>query len=161
VELFAEGRGLIGGRHESDAVRGGQPEYTSFADLDQGSHLTDFVEPELQSIEEQLRASIVDASQEVQSAIGGWETAGGGRNTIEASHSPADLEVDVVLPAADADYDVIEPATRGRSSSDALDGILSTDDEVRSPGRYIPKPKYRHVFSTLRRRLGTTFRRKS
>src|SRR4029450_7658446 len=111
----------------------------------------DYVEPELQSIEEQLRASVVDTSQEVQSAIGGWETAGGGRNTIESSHSPAEREVDVVLPAADAEYDVIEPGATRNFIGEDRDGGPALDDELRSPGRYIPKPKYRHVFSTLRR----------
>jgi hypothetical protein len=118
------------------------------------------VEPELQSIEEQLRASIADAAQEVQSAIGRWETPEGGRNTIESSHGPGNREVDVVLPTPEADYDVIEPAATRNIVSDDRDGGPAADDELRSPGRYIPKPKYRHVFSTLRRRLGTPLRRK-
>jgi type II secretory pathway predicted ATPase ExeA len=136
-------------------------EYTFFADLDQGSHLTDFVEPEFESIEEQLRSSIVDASQEIQSAVGRWDTADGGRNTIEPGHGAAESEeVDVVLPAEDAQYDVIEPGATREFAGDGQDDSL-TDGSDRAPGRYIPKPKYRHVFSTLRRRLGTTLRRKS
>src|SRR5262245_43287887 len=128
-------------------------EYTYFADLDQGSHLTDFLEPELESIEEQLRSSIVDASQEIQSAVGRWDT-------IEPSHGSAEAEeVDVILPAEDAEYDVIEPGATRQFDGDGRDDGL-TDGNDRPPGRYIPKPKYRHVFSTLRRRLGTTLRRK-
>jgi type II secretory pathway predicted ATPase ExeA len=136
----------------------GRPEYMSFADLDEISHLTDYVEPELPSIEEQLRSSIVDTSQEIQSAVGYWDIGSSDPNTIESRGLSADEIDDVVLPA-DADYDVIQPdATRHIIDEAADDG--QTADGTRPSGRYIPKPKYRHVFSTLRRRLGTSLRRK-
>jgi hypothetical protein len=68
-------------------------------------------------------------------------------------------EVDVVLPAGDAEYDVIEPGARRPFAGESGDDSIA-DGSDRLPGRYIPKPKYRHVFSALRRRLGTTLRRK-
>jgi type II secretory pathway predicted ATPase ExeA len=161
LDLIDDGYDTVGRTQTDDLIQGeaARPEYTSFADLDEMSHLTDYVEPELPSLEEQLRSSIVDTSQEIQSAVGGWAPGSSGWNTIESRHLPSDSIDDVVLPAEDADYDVIEPDATRSALSDGRHDRLAEDDRHAS-GRYIPKPKYRHVFSTLRRRLGTTLRRK-
>jgi hypothetical protein len=106
-----------------------------------------------QSIEAQLGAQILDACLEVQTAIGQWrEPATSYVSSIEAAHGPVDAIEGEPAAVSNTDYDVIEPeaAAVPARGSDAL----REEPAVAAPtGRYVPKPKYRHVFSTLRRRL--------
>ncbi|MGE5194864.1 MAG: ExeA family protein, partial [Deltaproteobacteria bacterium] len=140
---------------------GDVPEYVSFANLDEGSRLTfDGVEPERQPIEEQLGCSVLDACLEVQAAIGHWHAADGTINSIDHGHGSAIDAGDVIVPAPSNEYDVIEPDSQTTAAD--VDDAASDAGEIdsRSAGHYVPQPKYRHVFSTLRRRLGRPLIRK-
>jgi type II secretory pathway predicted ATPase ExeA len=110
--------------------------------------------PERQSIEARLGAGILDTCLEVQAAIGQWrEPATNYLTTFDVAHGPVDAIEGEPVAGSNVDYDVIEPeaidlATRG------TDEIREESAAAARTGRYVPKPKYRHVFSTLRRRLG-------
>jgi len=118
------------------------------------------VRPERQSIEAQLGTDVIDACLEVQTAFGSWrETASGYVTTFDAAHSMADAIEDERAAGMDAGYDVIEPGP-AEPRSHASAGIRDELEQPLRAGRYVPKPKYRHVFSTLRRRLGNGFRSK-
>jgi hypothetical protein len=57
------------------------------------------------------------------------------------------------------EYDIVEPS-RTRHITDVYDTTHdAAPDGSPSAGRYVPKPKYRMVFSTLRRRLGRSLNR--
>lgn len=125
--------------------------------LDAESHLVDVVEPEECGLEEQLETSILDACLEVQTAVGRWsDEVDIPTHSIDGSH--ADAARESIIPVAPDVYDVIEPEQSVRSA-----GITDADREDlliadRSGDHYVPRPKYRHVFSTLRRRIGRTVR---
>jgi type II secretory pathway predicted ATPase ExeA len=111
--------------------------------------------PEREPMEGQLGADVLDACLEVQAAVGHWREPGTGSvTTVDAASARlAALEGEIVAGSM-ADYDVIEPEAPALSSR----GSGASGDEPASAGRtarYIPKPKYRLVFSTLRRRLGS------
>jgi type II secretory pathway predicted ATPase ExeA len=115
-------------------------------------HVTEEPRPD-QSLEAQLGAEILDACLEVQTAIGQWrEPATSYVSSIDAAHGPVDAIEGEPVAGSNPDYDVIEPEATGvpvRGSDP-----LREEPAVAAPtGRYVPKPKYRHVFSTLRRRM--------
>src|SRR5262249_31366821 len=120
------------------------PEYVSFANL--GSSPAPAAD-EL-PIDEQLGVSILETCREVHTAVSRWQTLDGDFNTIDPSHALLADDEDVVLPAPPSEYDVIEP--RGVQNN-ARESDLHLDAKAE---HYVPRPKYRHVFSTLRRRLG-------
>lgn len=137
---------------------GQSSEYSSCRSVDFEPHLADDVGIMPSSIEDQIGSSIRDACLEVQTAIGQWRERADVVNTIDSSHSMLANDAEIIHPIPIAEYDVIEPdyaadltdefdATRATASAGSL-----------SAGRYIPQPKYRHVFSTLRRRLGRGLR---
>ncbi len=106
-----------------------------------------------QSIEARLGAEILDACLEVQTAMGHWrEPATSYVSSIDAAHGPVDAIEGEPAAVSHTDFDVIEPeATAVRACGS---DTLREEPAVAAPtGRYVPKPKYRHVFSTLRRRL--------
>ncbi|MBI3865996.1 MAG: AAA family ATPase [Planctomycetia bacterium] len=109
-------------------------------------------------IEERIGASVAEACREVHAAVGRWDeeeiVPGGPVDQWTVDDNMLEDVADVDLPEASTDYDVVqpEPAGRGKHRRDVADGLESTP---RSPaGRYVPAPKYRMIFSTLRRRLG-------
>jgi hypothetical protein len=106
-----------------------------------------------QSVEAQLGAQILDACLEVQTAIGQWrEPATSYVSNIDAAHGPVDAIEGEPVTASITDYDVIEPEAIAVPTCGSK--TLGEEPAVAPPaGRYVPKPKYRHVFSTLRRRL--------
>jgi hypothetical protein len=117
------------------------------------------IEESLPLIEEQLGASILDACLEVQSAIGRWQdSADDAISTIEPGHGSGDG--DLSIDSASAQYDVVEPEYNANSKADTEESRAQGPARRPSPDRYVPKPKYRLVFSTLRRRLGQGPRRR-
>jgi type II secretory pathway predicted ATPase ExeA len=130
------------------------PEYVSFENLDVGSRLAyDSIELEAAPLEEQLGSSILDACAEVRTAPGQWQATGGGVHSIEDGHTSVTDSDHGDRQVPGTVYDVIEPVTR--KTADGPDaGPDSGALDSKSTERYVPKPKYRHVFSTLRRRLG-------
>jgi type II secretory pathway predicted ATPase ExeA len=121
---------------------------------------------ESMEIDDLLGPSVMDACLEVQSAIDG-----GTVDKIRDGHwwndpSPMiNIEDDIVIPEQAEEYagqyDVIEPE-HGAPRREAPLASQPQEDipfESRSPAknleaRYVPKPKYRNIFSTLRRRIG-------
>ena len=120
-------------------------------------------------IDDLLGSSVMDACLEVQAVIDG-ETVHKNRDTHWWNdRSPAaNIEDDVVIsePAEEyeAEYDVIEPEHGDRQEAgheappaSQLEGEAPSESQSpasHSQGRYVPKPKYRNIFSTLRRRIG-------
>lgn len=116
-------------------------------------------------IDDLLGASVMDACREIQGAIdSGTVLSTHDAHWWNAPSSEIDIEEDVVIPEPDdkndLEYDVVEPehgvrqdaSCAGRTERHAPSDSFSPATGV--DGRYIPKPKYRNIFSTLRRRLG-------
>jgi type II secretory pathway predicted ATPase ExeA len=130
-------------------------DYASFENLDVGSRLTyDAVECERQPLEEQLGSSMLDACLEVQSAIGQWHVADGTIDSIEQGDSSVADADEPVVPPPDNQYDVVEPDREEAVTEPDAAAPNADETDSDSGARYVPQPKYRHVFSTLRRRLG-------
>jgi len=105
-------------------------------------------------IEDQLEASILDACLEVQSSLGHWhDSSDDSTAMIEPGHGSVTGGDELSNDAAIAQYDVIEPEYNADLPADLLRRSQPQAADS-SPGRYVPKPKYRLVFSTLRRRIG-------
>jgi hypothetical protein len=150
----------------NDPVRGRSAnvaaDYIPFANLDSGSRLTsDCVDPERWPTEEQLGAGILDTCREVQAAIGHWQSTDGTVNSVDPGHGSLGIDEDPVLPVPTGEYDVVEPDGAGNVTG--VHDVTHQPEQAdsRSAGRYVPKPKYRQVFSTLRRRLGRSLNRKA
>jgi type II secretory pathway predicted ATPase ExeA len=135
--------------------------------LDADPRLVDPAEPV--EIDDLLGSSVMDACREVQAAIdGGTVRSTHDAHWWNAPSSAVSMEEDVVIPDSsekyESEYDVVEPehgarqdvrqdtprTTRaeGETASESLSSASHVD------GRYVPKPKYRNIFSTLRRRIG-------
>src|SRR5262249_1447129 len=137
--------------HEALGTEQGADVAAAIPALRSESHGTDVVEPEpeFETPEEQLGSSILDACLEVQTAVGRWD---------DGHRSSADLPSSTFGGAGAADelaagYDVIHPDSK-RGPDSPLPFAAGYANDRRPAERYIPKPKYRHVFSTLRRRMG-------
>jgi hypothetical protein len=95
--------------------------------------IDDFMSEEPIGIDDLLGSSVLDACLEVQAAIDG--------GTVRQNQG------------SDWQYDVVEPEHGG--TNEARDGAgHGAPPATQSDGRYVPKPKYRNIFSTLRRRMG-------
>jgi type II secretory pathway predicted ATPase ExeA len=119
--------------------------------LDGESQIVLSAVPEEQAIEDQLHASVLGASLEVQSAVGRWHEEEIPAASLPDREPQEELHDDVILPDAIRDYDVIEPAESW------VDRRVGRDAQALAPqsfDRGAPKTKYRMIFSTLRRRLG-------
>jgi type II secretory pathway predicted ATPase ExeA len=164
-ELLADSLSILAETANKHTIRDGSvevvSEYVPFASLDSGSRLTaDCVEPDRRPTEEQLGASILDTCREVQTTIGNWQSADGTVNSVDLGHGSIGNDEDLILPVPNGEYDIVEP-NRTSNVTDVHDATYEVAPAgSRSAGRYVPKPKYRHVFSTLRRRLGRSLNRK-
>jgi len=153
IPMIAEARG-------HDAESDGQS-MDNFAtgNLHFEPHLSDDVGCTTPSIDEQMGSGILDACLEAQTEMGEWRNRSGGViNTYDSSYSVvADLS-ERSHPAPNAEYDVIEPDCIGATTNElgASHGAVSAG--FVPAARHVPEPKYRHVFSTLRRRLGRGLR---
>jgi hypothetical protein len=149
---------MIAEAQKYDSLSGGQTsDNIAWRDLDFEPHFSDDIGTRIPSIETQINTSILNACLEVQTAIGPWrEPSGGVINTSDSNdRGLADEDAGSRLIA---DYDVIEPDS-ATISIDPLDTTrVPAAAGTRPEGRHVPKPKYRHVFSTLRRRLGQGLR---
>lgn len=116
-------------------------------------------------IDDLLGSSVLDACLEAQSAIDcGSVSKDRDGHWWNDPCPPINIEDDVVIPESSEKYgehyDVVEPEHGVRQAAPlALQPRDETPSESRSPatnsqGRYVPKPKYRNIFSTLRRRIG-------
>ncbi len=115
------------------------------------------LDPERLEIEDQFAASVLEACGEVRAMVAGrWHEediaspAGADRRTLE------DMLEEIVLPEPRSEFDVIEPdlpVNRNRQIDRDVGGD-HLPPATQATGRYVPKPKYRMIFSTLRRRLG-------
>jgi type II secretory pathway predicted ATPase ExeA len=100
-------------------------------------------------LEEEISSSVLDVCLEVQNSLGQWwdskpaATLTGGDDRLEFFE-------DRTAPQA-LEYDVVEP---DRGSRAAPDSTVREDAQSDSAARHIPRPNYRNVFSTLRRRIG-------
>jgi len=137
--------------HEALGTEQGTEDPAAIPALRAELHATDVVEPEpeFEIPEEQLESGILDACLEVQTAVGRWDDGHG---------LGADLPTSTIGGAGAADelaaeYDVIQP-DRKRDADAPLPFATGYATDRRPAERYVPKPKYRHVFSALRRRLG-------
>ncbi len=133
------------------------------------------VGPEPIDIDDLLGSSVMDACLEVQAVIDG-ETPHGKRdahwwNDPVVAADDDQIVMHEAVESFEAEYDVVEPEqgalgeNRQAARHDARhDGPLSRQpreetpaescsSETSSQGRYVPKPKYRNIFSTLRRRI--------
>ena len=133
--------------------------------LDAEPQLVNKVDPAYQSleltpidsmpIEEQLGSSILEACREVRTVVDRWAGSSDGPfSAIDQGHGSVVNDDELTVAGSGIEYDVIEPEfeeidadARGAARQNAAVGQSAA-------ARYVPKPKYRHVFSTLRRRLG-------
>ena len=105
-------------------------------------------------IEDLLQASVLEACREVQAAVGRWHEEEIPSLTASGRQSLDEMFEDVVLPEPVREYDVVEPATPVNRQIERDVVVDEQHPAIQSTGRYVPKPKYRMIFSTLRRRLG-------
>ncbi len=125
------------------------------------------------AIDDELGASVLDACREVQAAIDGgallqnpesqwWHEPILDDSRVDDSRPVLELEADTVIPVPveshgpesyDNQYDIVEPEHGARvvARDEAEEDAPPT---LQSDRRYVPKPKYRNIFSTLRRRIG-------
>ncbi len=115
-------------------------------------------ENEAEAVDDRLESDILETCREVQTSISDWHDVGGNtQNTIDPAHGTIEDAEALAVPLIEPEYDVIEPETARNVADD--NGIPDASlSESRSPARYVPKPKYRHVFSKLRRRLDNGLR---
>ena len=137
--------------------------------LDAEAQLVDSADREPIEVDDLLGSSVMNACREVQAAIDG-DMVQKSRDTQWWNDRPlaANIEDDVVIPEPGEEYnekyDVIEPEHGARQEAPHEALLASQPEEdpssasrspaTPSPGRYVPKPKYRNIFSTLRRRIG-------
>jgi type II secretory pathway predicted ATPase ExeA len=108
---------------------------------------------------DELESKVLEACHALQAEIGRWHEeeimvpVKSDRQNLTEQHAVDRIENDIVQPEPAAAYDVIEPVA---PTARHPDRDLRREEPVSpSPsGRSIPEPKYRLVFSTLRRRLG-------
>ena len=135
-------------------------------------------------IDDLLGSSVMDACLEAQAAIDGdTGHKNRDTHWWNDPASTADLDDHIVMPETlesfESEYDVIEPGLGAREEktrqpktsqkpgqqkigqkapfdlqSRQEQATDSHSQETPAQGRYVPKPKYRNVFSTLRRRIG-------
>ncbi|HEY3963475.1 MAG TPA: AAA family ATPase [Planctomycetaceae bacterium] len=131
------------------------PEQPAETVLDAKSRFVESNRAEPLDIEDQFAASVLEACREVRSLVaGGWHEedipspAGAARRSLE------DVLEEVVLPESRSEFDVIEPDLPVNRQLDRDVVRDHVPPATQATGRYVPKPKYRMIFSTLRRRLG-------
>jgi hypothetical protein len=136
-------------------ARAGHSENFVACNRDYEPHLSDDAGTSFPSIESRMEARILDACLEVQTAISPWSGQTGVTiNTCDSGHGLPAGDADSNLHTSPAGYDVIEPV-----STDDVETRRAASTSVTHPSeRHVPRPKYRHVFSTLRRRLGRSLR---
>jgi type II secretory pathway predicted ATPase ExeA len=100
-------------------------------------------------LEEEITNSVLDVCLEVQNSLGQWWDSKP-EATLSGNSAPLEFFEDRTAPQA-AQYDVVEPDRDNRLPAES-DGSRSEGCDTN--GRYIPRPNYRNVFSTLRRRIG-------
>ena len=142
--------------------------------LDAEPQLVDSPDRERIEIDDLLGSSVTNACREVQAAIDG-DMLPKSRDTHwwNDRSLAANIDDEIVIPEPDEEYnekyDVIEPEHGARQEA-RHEPLLSSQPEeepstasrspathpaaTHPPGRYVPQPKYRNIFSTLRRRTG-------
>jgi type II secretory pathway predicted ATPase ExeA len=125
--------------------------------IDVSAESTDPVHRELE-IEELLHYSLLETCREVRSAIGQWHeeeispTATNGSTVNEGSVTPLTANAETAEFAGD---DIVfEPVAAMASGDDRPTEFRGNDKSPASLRIEAPQPKYRMLFSTLRRRLG-------
>ena len=98
-----------------------------------------------QDVEVEISHDVLDVCLELRNSIGGgWEADSG---LAEGNEQPAEIAGEIRQEGIE--YDVVEPERPAATSRQE-----STPGTSAAPGRYVPKPNYRNVFSRLRRRIG-------
>lgn len=128
-----------------------QADHELLPNLDAEPQLADEIRPETRAIEEQIGEGVLDACLEVQAAIG--RDCGPTECDAEAVDVQEESSGEDPIESEPADeFDVIEPEPRAPrwENVDRAREIPAAgrSGEVRDPAQ----PKYRHIFSTLRRR---------
>jgi type II secretory pathway predicted ATPase ExeA len=111
--------------------------------------LADDVLDDVPELEEEIGSSILDVCLEVQNSLGQWWDSKPGA-TLTGGDDRLEVFEDRTAPQA-LPYDVVEPDRGSRAAPDAANLQDAWSD---SAARQIPRPNYRNVFSTLRRRIG-------
>jgi type II secretory pathway predicted ATPase ExeA len=128
-------------------------------DLDFVPHLSDDVEFRPASVATQVESGILDACREVQTTVDSWYAHSGAVvNPVDSAQIECSGNEESRLPATGREYDVIEPNFNGNAADDFDPPDGSSPARTRSDATRVSGPKYRHVFSTLRRRLGNVRR---
>ncbi|HTI49557.1 MAG TPA: AAA family ATPase [Planctomycetaceae bacterium] len=141
----------VGGEHNS---RSQAPEESElgFTDCD-GEYdqvlLADDADESTPDLEDEISSSVLDVCLEVQNSLSQWWDSKPGANVAGGGDGSQIFE-NRTAPQA-SQYDVVEP---DRESSSPMDSAGQRSAGSGSAGRYIPRPNYRNVFSTLRRRIG-------
>jgi type II secretory pathway predicted ATPase ExeA len=148
LPLIAESGGFGSGPRESSS------EFLSTRDLNFEPRFSDDTVYQPSSVGAGIESDILDECLAVQATIGSWAGGTDGVNSIETNRGWFSTDERTNLPASDIDYDVIEPTTPTVSMEEVemTSGAIPTGST--SGARHVAGPKYRHVFSTLRRRLG-------
>ena len=108
----------------------------------------DTVEPECGSLEDDLGSKVLDACLQVQAAVGRWDDGHAAGVDVRSQTSAAEDSADDL----EIGYDIIQPESGSMHAAPSYTVDRASEHDISQ--RYVPKPKYRHVFSTLRRRLG-------
>jgi len=102
---------------------------------------------DVQDVEVEIGHDVLDVCLELRNSIGGgWEADSG---LTERNEQPAEVAGESRQDGIEIEYDVVEPEGPAATSRQE-----STQGTSAAPGRYVPKPNYRNVFSRLRRRTG-------
>lgn len=107
-------------------------------------------------VEEQISESLLDVCFDVQNSLGQWMETDSQPLEPATGNSTVDTPLEPDPFAAldqHGDYDIVQPEPRELAADAATD--RAGDD-----ARYVPAPNYRHVFSTLRRKLGKSLGRR-
>ena len=153
LPLIAEAGGFAGGFDDGPADPSSG--FIATRDLDFVPHLSDDVGFCSASGATQVESGILDACREVQTTVDAWYAhSGTAANPIDSNQIGRSGKEETGLPATGFEYDVIEPNFSGDSTDDFDQPGGSSPARTRSEATRVSGPKYRHVFSTLRRRLG-------
>lgn len=128
-------------------------------DLDAEPRLAASFREEQDELEDEIGSNVLDVCLDVQNQLADWWQSTAQTASGRSADTPQDVIETEPITMQEADYDTVQPdrPVRGKEASDRSFDRLRNDSA--SAPRHIPKPNYRRVFSTLRRKIGRSLRR--
>ncbi|MGQ0634581.1 MAG: ExeA family protein [Planctomycetaceae bacterium] len=104
--------------------------------------------PDRADVEDEIGNSVLDVCLEVQHSLGSWWEGADNSGTLAPG----------ALAESESSSHAIASAPRGRQYDVVEPPLISEPASVADRARHVPPPNYKHVFSTLRRKLGRNLR---